>query len=67
MQRNVSRIAILADDHYDDPLLWEILWRALLAGDDQQEHESAGLGQGPQSPGRSAVTLTARINDARDH
>jgi hypothetical protein len=67
MQRNVGGIAILTDDHYDDPLLWEILWRALLAGDDHQDHESAGLGQGPQTPGMSAVTLTVRINSARDH
>jgi hypothetical protein len=42
MQRNGGGIAILADDHYEDPELWRILWLALLAGDDGEATGSAG-------------------------
>lgn len=40
MQWKGRGIAILDDDHYDDPELWEILWRAILASDDYQHARS---------------------------
>jgi hypothetical protein len=42
VQENVGKIAILAKDHYEDPELWRILWRALLisnAGETTGHHQ----------------------------
>jgi hypothetical protein len=36
MQWKGKAIAILSEDYCEDPELWEILWRAILASDDAQ-------------------------------
>lgn len=67
VQRNGGGIAILTEDRYEEPELWRILWRALLASAGPQDHESAGLEPCQEIPGASAVKLTTSVNHARDH
>lgn len=40
MRWNGKEIATLAEDDYEAPELWAILWQAILARDDQQGAQS---------------------------
>jgi hypothetical protein len=66
MQSNGGGVAILAEDHYEDPELWRILWRALLASDDHQDSESAGPAPRRQIPRMSTATLGLIVTEREE-
>ena len=59
MQWKGNDIAILAQDGYEAPELWEILWRAILAGDDRPDAACC-----LPSPHRGEQTAHIRPGDA---
>jgi hypothetical protein len=74
MQRKGKGIAILAEDHCEDPELWEIFWRAVLAPDDQQNAQSCrtiphGRDRVADLPTghNNAKSSRARMNNARNY
>ena len=67
-------IAILTQDHCEDPELWEILWRAVLAPEDQPGAKSCRPGlyrreRIADSPTGHKIAQSSRVrmNDASDH
>jgi len=51
-----KEIAILAEDHYEDPELWAILWQAILARHEQQAGASGGPAPHRPNPERPTAT-----------